>query len=135
MAKKGKYFYGYARNVSVGIAAVSAGSTTEDAVFVAPCRCKIVRVGIVPSSAITGADTNYMTLGFKNKGQDGTGTDVIAQKAFTSGVNASAFAFTDLGELSHNVLNEGEVVTFFKSEAGTGANMPDLLAVIEYVRI
>jgi len=134
MAKKGKYFYGIARTAVVGVSAVSSGTETEVPIWAAPCRCKVMRVGIIPKSAITGADTNYMTLSFKNKGSDGTGTAVIASKAFTNGVNGAAFDYVTFGAVSNNLLNEGDVVSFAKAESGSGMNMPDLVAVIEYVR-
>lgn len=133
---KGKYFYNRPRTVCVGIDAVSAGSTTELPVFVAPFRCKITKVSIVPSSAITGADTNYMTLGFKNKGGSGSGTAVMASQAFTSGNDVSAHDEFTFGEsVVNNTLNKGDVISFYKAESGTGMDMPALLAKIEYIRV
>jgi hypothetical protein len=44
--------------------------------------------GVVhPDAAITGANTNTRTISLVNKGQDGTGTTVVATLALTSGVN------------------------------------------------
>lgn len=114
----------------VRIGAIAAGSSGELAVFVAPLAATIIKVGFIPDSNITGADTNYMTLGFKNKGGDGSGTSVIASKAFTLNVNATAFDFVDLGTVSNNSLAQYDVVSFYKAEAGTGMAMPNLAAVI-----
>jgi len=131
---KGKYFYNRPRTVNVGIDAVSGGSETELPVFAAPFRCEITKLSIIPSSAITGADTNNMVLGFKNKGGAGSGTTVMASKTFSNGVDASAFDEVDLGSVSAKNLNKGEVISFYKAENGSGMNMPALLAKIEYIR-
>jgi len=116
----------------VGVATVALGSDTEVPVFVAPCDGKIKEVGFVPKAAITGADTNYFTLGFKNKGAAGTGTDVIAEKAYTDGIDVAAFDHEDLGTVANNLLSEGDVVSFHKTETGNGMAMPDLIAVVVF---
>ena len=130
-----KYWYGKQRTIEVGISAVNSGSTAEVPVFVAPFRCKIKKASIVPQSAITGAQTNNMVLGFYSRGTDGTSTSNIVSLTFTNGVDASAYAEKDLGSLSNNVLNLATVVTFFKDENGSGMNMPNLLAKLEVVRV
>jgi len=135
MVNKGKQWYGYARVAVQGYSAVSAGSSAEYGFFAAPFKCKIIKCSIIPDSTITGANTNNCVLSFVNKGSSGTGTSTIASKTFSSGVNASEYDETDLGAVSNNLLNEGDVVTFKKSENGTGMTMPALTAKIEYVRV
>ncbi len=135
-ANKGKHFYGYARVNAVGIAAVALGSVTELPVFSAPFRCRIKKLSILPSSAITGAATNNFGVRYKNKGSGGTGTSVIATKTFSSGINGSANDDVSLGAITdaYALLNQNDVVTFEKFENGSGLAMPALTAIIEYVR-
>jgi len=130
-----KYWYGKPRTIEVGVSAVSAGSTTEVPVFAAPFRCKIKKASIIPKSAITGAQTNNMTLGFYNRGTDGSSTSNIAYVTFDTGVNASAYVEKNLGAISNGVLPLATVVTFYKDESGSGMDMPDLIAKLEVVRI
>ena len=102
----------------------------EFPVFCAPVACVITKVGIVPSAAITGADTNYMTLQFKNKGADGTGTDIIAKVDFTLGVDVAAFDFKDFGDVSNAVLAALDTVSWEKVETGEGMLSPYQIAII-----
>jgi len=134
MGIRGKHFYGRARTIEVGIAAVPAGSSTELPIWNAPFRCKVIRVGVVPATAVTGADTNYMTLSVVNKGSDGTGTAAIASKDYTAGKNIAQFDYDSLGPVSNNLLRKNDTLTFKKAETGTGMGMPDLVVVVEYVR-
>lgn len=130
-----KHWYGKPRTVDIGIAAVDSANTTEVPVFVAPFNCKIKKVSVVPSAAITGVQTNNMILGFANRGIDGTTSSDIASVTFTTGTNVSALDEKDLGTITGGVLPLATVITFFKNEGGTGMNMPALLARIEYVRV
>lgn len=134
MSFKGKYFYGHARVVPVGVATLALGTSDEVAVFNAPFKCRIKKVGVVFNTAVTGAATNNFGVRYKNKGSGGTGTSVIATKTFSSGVNAAQFDFVNLGNPSNNDLQENDTVTFEKFETGSGLEMPDCLAVIEYVK-
>ena len=131
----GKYWYGKVRTIEVGVSAVNSGSTTEVPMFSAPFRCQVKKAAIIAKTAITGVETNNMVLGFKNKGATGAGTDVVASKTFTTNVNASAFAETDLGAVSYGVLPLATSISFYKDENGTGMNMPDLVAKLEIIRI
>lgn len=51
----------------------------------------VTAVSYVPEAASTGDDTNYRTYTLVNKGQNGSGTTVIATIALLSGVNLVAF--------------------------------------------
>jgi hypothetical protein len=118
----------------VRMASIAAGTADEMGAFYAPTACTISAVYIIPDDAITGADTNYMTLKAVNKGSDGTGIDVICSKDFTLGVNAAQFDATSLGTVSNNALSAGDTVTFAKAEAGTGMAMPNLAVALVYVQ-
>lgn len=137
MVHKGKNFYGYSRIHTVAVSAVGLGSSTEVALLAAPFPILVKKCSVIVNTTITGQNTNYQTLGFKSKGPSGTATNVIASKAFTSGVNATQFDETDLGEVSNkwNKIMEGDVITFYKAETLSGHAMPSLVAQIRYTRL
>ena len=105
----------------------------EFPVFIAPKKCKVLALGIaIDNEAITGDDTDYMTLQFQNKGADGTGTDVMAEKAFTAGVNVAAFDHLDFGTISNADLEEGDVISLQKINTANGMGSPDLIVSVKY---
>uniref|UniRef100_A0A6H1ZQD0 Uncharacterized protein n=1 Tax=viral metagenome TaxID=1070528 RepID=A0A6H1ZQD0_9ZZZZ len=132
---RGGYWYGFSRVAFANCEAIAAGTSKEWPVFAAPCRIRIKKVSILAQAAITGADTNYFTLGCKFKGAAGTGTASVVSKAFTLNVNAAAFDRTDLGTPSSAIVNPGEVISFHKTETGTGMASPDIVVQIEYIRV
>jgi len=118
--------------VSVGIAAIAGDTEKELPVFRAPCPGAILKVGIIPQAAITGQDTNTFKLAFINKGSDGTGTDEVAGKQYNNGVDEAEFDFADFGAVSNARLAKDDTVTIAKTTPGSGMNMPDLIAVVEF---
>lgn len=105
----------------------------EFPVFIAPFKCEVVALGIAPDDAgITGADTNYFTLQFQNKGADGTGTDVMAEKAYTAGVNVAPFDYDDFGDVAHAALAKDDVISLQKINTGEGLGSPDLIVRVLY---
>ena len=133
----GKPFYNKPRVVCVGVDIVAMGTSAEVAVFKAPFDCKVIKLSVIANAAITGADTHYFTLGFKNKANVGVGTATMGSKAYTSGINAIAYdteVISDSVNLANGTLAKDDVVTFHKTETGSGLATPSLLAVIEYVR-
>lgn len=105
----------------------------EFPVFTAPKKCKVLALGIsIDDAAITGDDTDYMTLQFQNKGDDGTGTDVMAQKAFTLGEDVAAFDSLDFGTISNAELEEGDVISLQKINTANGMGSPDLMVSVKY---
>jgi len=131
---KGRFWYGFARTTTQGFSALTATNKDEYAFWAAPFACKIVRCGVIFDDDVTGAATDNFGLRFKNKGPDGSGTAVIVTKTFSSGVDASQFDFIDFGSVSNNKLNAGDTLTFEKFENNSGANMPGVVAYIEYVK-
>lgn len=117
---------------SMRIPTIALGSDEQWAMFVAPENVKVLEVGIAVDDAITGADTNYFTLGFINAGSDGNGTDVIAEKAYTNGVNLADFVYDNFGTVANARLDKGDTIIFDKTEGGTGMAMPDLCAYVKY---
>lgn len=118
--------------VGVRMVAISGGSTGELAAFKAPEACVVKAVGIIPDAAITGANGDYMTLQFVNKGSDGTGTDVIGSHAYTLGEDVAQYDDDEFSPLANDHLAKGDTVTFEKAETGAGMAMPALLAYLVY---
>ncbi|MGC2239122.1 MAG: hypothetical protein WA584_23405 [Pyrinomonadaceae bacterium] len=97
----------------------------------------ITSVKYVAASTITGANTNSRTFSLINKSTDGTGTTVIATKAFTSGVNATAQIETDITvSVTAADLNvsEGDILALLSDSIGTGIADPGGLLIITYKR-
>lgn len=114
-------------------AALAADATTDFLLGRVPITGVVSSVTIVPQSAITGADTNSATLAVVNKGQDGSGTTVIASKAFTSGVNAAAFdetALTVSATAADLNVTAGDILAFRRTKVGTGLATPVLGGIV-----
>ncbi len=97
---------------------------------------KITGVGFVPDTAITGDDTNYMTLKLINKELNGAGTvEVTAAKSYTSGVDVTNFTEDSLtlSTTAANLLvDNGEVLALDKAEAAAGMDLPAGIIVLTF---
>lgn len=101
------------------IAAASDGSTTLGE---CPYAATVGRVAYLPTSAVTGANTDTRTLTLVNRGAAGTGTTVVATLALTSGVNIAADDAKELtlsGVAGATTVAEGDVLEFMSTHAGT----------------
>lgn len=113
--------------------ALAADATTEWPIFYADRECRILRVGIVAYSTITGANTNTFNANILNKGLAGIGTTEIGNRDFVSGTNATAFVPYDVVAQSANaVMARGEVLNLVREKVGTGMAMPALLTVVSF---
>lgn len=95
------------------------GTVTRDGV--------VSGVSYIPSSAITGANTNSRTVSLVNKGSDGSGSTTIATLAEVSGVNASAFvgkAITLSGTAANLKVKAGDILEWVSTHVGTGITDP-----------
>lgn len=97
---------------------------------------KITKAGFVPEAALSGADTNNMTLQFKSKTAAGVAAaNVTAVKTYDSGTDLVAFS-EDALVLSTTAadlrIEDGESVTLDKAENGTGAALPAGIATLTY---
>src|SRR4030042_2033178 len=70
--------------------AVAVGADFSQVIRV-PYAGTVTSVTYAPIAAVTGAATNSRTLNVINKGQDGTGTTVVASLALVSGIDMVAF--------------------------------------------
>ena len=99
--------------------------TTDDTITIGECPHDgtVTSVTYTPDAAITGAVSNHRALRLINKGASGVGTTIIAELAFDSGVNATAFdekAITLSATPANLVVTEGDVLALFSEAVGTG---------------
>ena len=93
----------------------------------APFAGVVSSVTWIAGATLTGANTNTITFKLINKGQAGAGTNVVAEKSFTSGVNAPASdetAITLSGTASKLEVAEGDVLTLEAVKVGEGIVTP-----------
>lgn len=122
---------------SAGVAAAGATTDTHTEICEAPFAGTVSRVGYVPVSTITGANTNTRTVTVTNRGQDGTGTTNVATLALTSGVNAAGDdekAVTLSGTSGHLTVAQGDVLTFESTHAASGLADPGGQIHVEFTR-
>jgi hypothetical protein len=107
--------------------AVAKGADGSISVGVAPFDGTVTSVTYTPPATLTGANTNSRTLSLINKGQSGSGSAVVAETAFTSGINATAFdekALTLSGTSSKLEVKAGDVLAFVSTHIGEGLADP-----------
>jgi hypothetical protein len=81
--------------VGVPVASTGAGADASG-LTVAPFAGTLSAASIISLTTLTGANTESRTVQVFNRGQAGSGTTLMASKAFTSGVNATAEDETSL---------------------------------------
>jgi hypothetical protein len=116
----------------------AAATATEERVgFVAPCKCRVVKIGFVSDAAGTGDNTNTTNVNILNKGAAGAGTTEVANKDFVTGENIVAF---DREEVPLNTtyangvdLAEGDVLSVQYEKVGTGLLIGPATFVFDYV--
>lgn len=109
------------------IPAQSAATTANQAIGEAPYDATVTGVTFAPDAAITGATATKRTLTLVNKGQDGTGTTVIATLDLVTGVNPAAFdefAFTLSGTPANLLVNSDDVLSVQEAVTSTGTANP-----------
>lgn len=79
----------FTQYLSAPVAATAAGADASG-LLVAPFDCTLAAASLIPLTVLTGANTESRTLQVFNRGQAGSGTTLMASKAFVSGVNAPA---------------------------------------------
>lgn len=95
----------------------------------------ITAAKFIPTNAITGDNTNSMTLTLRNKGTAGTGTTAVTSAlAFLTGTNADALTPTSLTLSTTDanlIVAAGEVLGLNKAVGGSGITLEGQL-LIEY---
>lgn len=115
----------------------TAGTDNSFVVGRAPHAATVTAVTYTPEAAITGANTNYRRVALVNRAQDGTGTAVVAELSFTSGVNATAYdekTVTLSGTAASLQLASGDILEWVSDAVGTGLADPGGLVKVVYTR-
>jgi len=103
----------------------------------APFAGVVINVTYTPAAAITGANTNTRAVRLRNRGQSGSGTTVIAELQFDSGVNAAIYdeKTIPLSSTAANlIVAEGDILEWFSDAVGTGQTDPGGLAKVDISR-
>jgi len=111
---------------------LTIGTAKEVALFRAPFPCTVTAVEFIPSAALSGANTNSMTVNIYNR-VAGAGSTVVAALAFVSGVDLVAQtpkAITLSATAANLILAEGDVVTCAKAVVGDGLACPDGTVIV-----
>lgn len=116
------------RTIEANIPATAAASTADQIVGEAPFAGTVTGVSYTPEADITGAASPASrTFTLVNKGQDGSGTTVVATLAMLSGVNASDFderALTLSEVEGATTVAAGDVLAFVSTAVG-GTGLAD----------
>lgn len=116
-------------------AAQAADASTP--IGVAPFDGAVTAVQYIPDTAITGADTNTRTISLVNRGDDGTGTTVIATLTFEDGTDGAAFdaVTVPLSEVEDaTAVAEGDVLEWLSEDVGDGLADPGGLVQLSIAR-
>lgn len=126
------------REIEANVPAVAAGADAETDIGKAKYAGTVTAVTYVASTALTGANTDSRTIVLVNKGQAGSGTTVVATKAFTSGVNAAADDETTItlsAVAGATTVADGDVLAWQSTHVGsTGLADPGGLASVSISR-
>jgi len=119
---------------------VAAAATAVEASGLekAPFAGTLASATVIPLTALTGADTNSRTIQVFNRGQDGSGTTLMASKAYTSGVNLAAedeAALTLSATAANLVVADGDVIEVKSLHVGTGLAGPQFVAKLGFSRV
>jgi hypothetical protein len=121
----------------VAVPAAATAATADTPITEAAFAGTVTRVDYTPDAAITGANTNSRTVTLYNRGQTGVGTTVVAQLAFTSGVNGvqyDAKAITLSVVANATTVAAGDVLEWDSAAVGTGLADPGGSVHVELTR-
>jgi len=119
------------------VANVAAGSDLTTIVAKARFTGTVTSVTYAPVAGITGADTNTRLVQLVNKGQNGSGSTVIASLQFNSGVNATAFdekPITLSGTPANLDVAADDILAWVSTHVGTGLADPGGTVFVEISR-
>jgi hypothetical protein len=121
------------------VASAAANADASGRYVAAPYDGKVTGAGIIAAAAITGANTDSRTVEVRNRGQAGSGTTLVANKAFTSGVNAAAdtvTALTPTATAADLVVAAGDILEILSVHVGsTGLAGPEFAAYVDFVPV
>lgn len=124
--------------LGVRIDAAAANADDNGNYVIAPFAGTVTGAEILPATTLTGANTESRTFQLHNRGQAGSGTTLVASKAFVSGVNApadDATALTLSATAADLVVAAGDVLEFTSLHVGTtGLAGPKALGRVTFSR-
>lgn len=129
----------FSETVEAGPVAAAAANADASGVYAkAPFDGTVTAASAVLTAAITGADTDSRTIELRNRGQDGTGTTLVASKAFTAGNNGAAddeVALTLSGVAGATNVAAGDILEFVSLHVGaTGLAAPAFTGMVTFSR-
>lgn len=128
----------FTMTLGAAVAAAAAAADASGAYVIAPFAGTVTAASIIAATALTGANTDSRTVQLHNRGAAGSGTTLVASKAFTSGVNAAADAATTLtlsATAADLVVAAGDVLEFTSLHVGgTGLAGPAFLGRVTFSR-
>lgn len=125
------------RVIEEGVPAAATAASDDTLLGQAPFAGTVTSVLYVPEAAITGAATNNRTVSLVNKGQDGTGTAIVATLTFASGTNAAANNEVTVplsGTAADLVIADGDTLQWRSVANGTGLADPGGVARVSVSR-
>lgn len=124
----------FALKLTANFAPVAANTDASTVVAIVPRDGQVTACAAVFAGAIDGDDTNTRTFQLVNKGQDGSGTTVIAELLLPNANNAVAFdaePFTiDTDPAATNDVAAGDVLALVETTPGTGVANPGGLLLV-----
>ena len=104
-------------------------TATDDTKILAECPFDgtVTAVSYTPDAAITGANTNTRRVALVNRGSAGTGTTIVAELQFNSGVDAVAGdeeTITLSGTAANLEVTQGDILAWESEAVGTGLADP-----------
>jgi hypothetical protein len=119
------------------VPSVAAADATElHPIFIAPIKCVVLGVQIVPQAAVTGDNTDTKNLNILNAGADGSGSTEVANLDLVTGTDLVA---NDAEDIPLNTtyddgveLAEGDVLALQVEKVGNGVLLPDLLVEVKF---
>ena len=107
------------------VPAAAAATAQDNVVGRSPFSGAVTGVTFTPEAAITGAATNFRTYRLVNRGQNGSGTTVVASLAFDgAGVTAAVHDERTIPLTANTTVAEGDILVFDEVVAGTGLASP-----------
>jgi len=123
--------------IRLPMASVATASDLTSPIGFVPFAGVVSAVRYIPTSVLTGADTNSRTCSVYNRGQAGAGTTAVASKAFTAGVNAPANDATDItlsGTAANLVVAAGDVLDWESLHVASGLADPGGVVEVDITR-
>ncbi len=114
------------RTFEENVPAAAAATAQDQIIGRAPFAGRIVSVTLTPEASIAGTATNFRTFRLLNRGQNGTGTTVVASLAFDAAtVTAAVFDERDIPVTTANAtVAEGDILVWDEVVTGTGLASP-----------